>query len=249
MRKLLLALILLLPVHAFAATAFVQSAQGVGFGTTTVDVVFGSDVTSGSVIAFTSFWTSGTGTLDSVVKQSGTASVGSSSFADNPVRDGLGSSTGQGYLVVTGSGSLTLRATYSVSVSAGILVHEISGCNTVSPLDKSAMVLQNPSPGTGTDALTSGAVTTTSNGQYIFGSFFNTFLGAANWTAGTGFTDRETMTNRVFTESRIQTSAGAIAATATWDVAAGYSISSIMTFKAASVVTSNNNLLSLGVGQ
>lgn len=112
--------------------------------------------------------------------------------------------------------------------------HDVSGCDRTAPLDQFTITT-----GTGGTPAT-GAVTTTSNGQYIFAAFgggsSSSFV-----SAGAGFTARESYVGGLFlTEDRVQSAAGSIAATFGPDNINGAWITGIATFKAAASAASTN---------
>lgn len=121
----------------------------------------------------------------------------------------------------------------------GIAIREASGAAAASPLDKNVSNDQG-GPGTGTDAVTSTAQTTTTNGQYIFGGVCDSFDWHVDgwWNAGTNFLARNGAGSAakypISTEYRIQAAQGSIAATFT-QVSAGGSdpATFLLTFKAA----------------
>jgi hypothetical protein len=116
-------------------------------------------------------------------------------------------------------------------------VQEISGADTSSPLDQCALNFQ-ATPGTGSNAVTSGSVTTTTDGQFIFGASRGN-VSSQTVTHGTSpnvFTaDYEAGAARgLLNEHFIQSTQGAIAATGTSDTGGAINqITGIMTFKAA----------------
>lgn len=137
--------------------------------------------------------------------------------------------------ITGGALTVTSNSTSNVVAVARTVVCEVSGANTSTPLDKHAIQTQ-ALPGTGTDALTSGSVTTTTNGQYVYGA---TVVGGNDTlTAGTGFTGYDSTANTM-AEDQVQSSAGAIAGTFT---AAQHGdlntfITGVATFKAAAAAS------------
>lgn len=105
-------------------------------------------------------------------------------------------------------------------IDIGIFVDEYSGIATSTPLDGHAIQAVN-GPGTGTDALSSGSITTTASGDLIYGVGAD-LTGSADLIAGTGFTQRVHNSDTgsfVMTEDLIQSTAGAIAATFSFQIA------------------------------
>lgn len=210
-------------------STFVQSKGGKSFSGTSISVTTDSNVAVDSVIAVYTSW-HGNVSITAIVSDTGTSTLSSWTEVNNSILTTVGRAS-MHYAVVTGAGSLTVTTTFSSTANAkSLLVHEINGTDTSSPLDGNAL---NPqiNPGTGTDAVTSTAITTTSNGDYIFGAMDNFRQNAAS-TVGTGFTGRISV-NGAMSEDQIQTSAGSIAATFTAVHAADDFITGIMAFKSA----------------
>src|SRR5260370_30400743 len=93
------------------------------------------------------------------------------------------------YAIARSTGGDTVSCNLSTaSMGKSIIVHEISGVNTSTPLDGQKLNVQN-SPGGGANAGTSGRITTTVNGDYVFGLTFNDFSNQADWNAGAGDTE------------------------------------------------------------
>ncbi len=241
MKKLFLflfALCLLRVAPSFAANAFVQ-AQILGTdGTTatTIAATFSTAVTSGNLVAGACMWGSAnTSDLTSVTdNQSNTYTI-VRSIADA----GDGQSAATFYRANVTNAPTTVTCNLAASLPyRGISIHEVSGADTSAPLGVETGQTQQ-SPGTGANALTSGSVTTTTNGEYIYGVSFNDGdlgTGSSDFAPGTGFTERSehltTTELSLASEDQIQTSAGSIAATFT--LARNFShITFIMTFKAA----------------
>lgn len=207
------------------AVAFVQSKAANNGLDTVVTITFDSNVTAGNVIAGHVGWSSTTATISSIAD-----GLGNTYTPLNNPTTGAFTRAAQFYAENISGGSCTITVTFSGLVLAVMVAHEISGVATSSALDKNAMNAQT-NPGTGTDAVTSTSVTTTTNGQYIFGAV-SELNEMGTFTQGTGFTSRVDQAG-YSSEDQVQTSAGAIAATFTAD--AGFLVpnTGIMTFKAA----------------
>lgn len=115
-----------------------------------------------------------------------------------------------------------------------IIAEDYSGVMTSNPIDGHT-IQEQLTPGTGTDAISSGNITTTANGDLIFGGVTD-FTGATNtYTQGTNYTLRSNAsasTLATAAEDRIQSSAGSIAATFTQSTA-DHTVTIVMAFKAA----------------
>jgi hypothetical protein len=114
-----------------------------------------------------------------------------------------------------------------------IVVDEFTGLDT-SPVDGVSFGQSQDSPGTGTDAVSSRAMTTTTDGDLIYGSAVST--NSSGMSHGTGFTQRQNVINTFCTESLIQSKAGSIAATFTAGAGNDNTLAQVMAFKAAPVV-------------
>jgi hypothetical protein len=149
------------------------------------------------------------------------------STVDNPTQMlGGGVATALGYAVVGKTGSCTVTITFGTSSAGGlVIIHEISGVDTSSPLDA-----HNVSAG-GFGAASTVTATTNFDGDYIFVGASNT--GSANYTAGNGFIIPPSGTNgsAFATEYAIQSTHGLI--TATFNGTKNYANTAIMAFKAA----------------
>ena len=123
------------------------------------------------------------------------------------------------YVVTNVSGgSLTITTTLasSVVVACMTVVHEVSGANTTDAADTHSM-REQAAPGTGTDAVAGTAITTTTDGAYVFSAALP-HPGAAVYTAGTNFTlGQQSAGSLGASEYRIQSVAGSITPTFTAD--------------------------------
>ena len=144
------------------------------------------------------------------------------------------------YLGNITNGPTTITATFNGNVNfRGILWDEYAGVVALAnPLDGHAANLQNPGPGTATDAVTSTSITTKVNGDLIWGATVNS-NSFNNATTGTGFTPRGALVNTGSltvpqnTEDRLQATAGAVAATFTDTASFGTWSTFIIALKAA----------------
>ncbi len=224
---------------AWGAVAFVQSKSGVAspFSATgtTITATFTSNVVAGHLIAVYVTYDNGGGiTLNSV-----TDSLGNTYTIVQTLTDTVNvQKSSVAYAKNIAGGANTVTATFSAAICCRlIIVHEISGADTAAPLDGNFGQLQ-AAPGTGVNAVTTGNMTTTANGDYIFGATSDSAQ-ATNQTisAGTGETIRENNSqaaiggNATASEDKIQATAGAVASTFTFNVAGGASLTLQMAFK------------------
>lgn len=213
------------------AAAFVQHKESFTASSSTPTLVFTSNVTAGSCIALFIRMPSVTTTITSVSDDFGSTWVVTAAKNTNFPSAGDRGSLAYGYNAT--GGAKTITVTLSAAVNARITAHEISGCLTTDPIDGTPTLANQTSPGTGTDAVTSGNITTSADGAYIFGTSADENA-TTTFTAGTNFTIEDTSTGDS-TEYRIQSSAGSVAATFTSNqVTANYQ-TGILAFKPASV--------------
>lgn len=209
------------------AIAHVQSAGAEFNNQQTQTVTLGGTTPSGNLIIVFASTNQNTGTLGTPTDNSGAGNT------YTPVAAQLTAERASRMWYTVNGAS---KAGFAVTVDGGgasafgvLIVHEVSG-QAASPLDQGVGNEQDPA-GTGTDAVTSTAKTTTTNGQYIFGGTHVFNLP----TAGTGFTTGAAVnaSSVGLSEYRIQTSAGSIAATFT-DTNGDLATTWMATFKAAS---------------
>jgi hypothetical protein len=201
-----------------------------GFGAiTTVAVTMTSTMTAGNAVVCGVWWLSTSVTLTSVADTANTYTV---------INNTVGSSWSASSVYAKNlSAASTITATFSGSVNrAGISCREFSGASTSAPLDTSAINSQS-FPGTGTDALTSTSFTTTGTGDYIWGATYDTNANSPTFTAGTGFSGGSLATGTgaaasgPYSEYKIQSAAGSIAATFTSSVSLTIPITMGASFK------------------
>ena len=217
---------------AQGSPAFVQScSHDNGFeDVSSINCVFGSPLTNGNAVVCGLWWGSGD-TLSNVTDGSNTYTINSATTTGN------GSTINSAYTSnITGSRT-TLTATFSAASNIVHLMacHEVSGIATTSPLDSANASYQQNAPH-GTNGITTSNVTTTADGDYIFGYMVDSNAQGDPTSAGTGYTLRASQTGNGDTgrsEDQIQTAAGPISATFS-DTGTGFPdvLVMIMTFKA-----------------
>ena len=126
---------------------------------------------------------------------------------------------------VTSAGTPTVRARFNptpgttTSLNCTLIVETFTGSDSASTTNGTPTGQLQVNPGNGTDAVTSGATTTSVNGCLIYGFTVETSLGTDPGSHGTGFTDgtasNPATTVAVRTEWLEQATAGARAATFT----------------------------------
>lgn len=204
------AAIMLGPLRAHAAPAFVQSATGFSAASAaSVSATFTASTTAGNLIAVAVGWQSPDGTTptSTVTDDKGnvyTLSTGPAIAFSN-------------YYMATYYAKNVAVNTKAVTLSLGsamtfvrLAIHEYSGMDTVSPLD---VVSANAAATGNLDSLTA---TTTAANEVIFGWCLN---GNGTVTAGTGFSSRASVGSEI-TEDKIVTSTGAYNASCGGDASA-----------------------------
>lgn len=131
------------------------------------------------------------------------------------------------------AGTRVITASFASRAGRIISVLEFSGRASVS-LDKGPGLVTVATGSTATDGDLSASVTTTTNGQDIAGCIVQTGAPVGAFSAGTGYTAGDTQSPGpvLFTESKTQTTAGAVSATFT-DTQTGAYIAGVVTLKAA----------------
>lgn len=236
--------VLSLALPSWGAVAHVQSKHAVACcSQTSILVTTDSNVTAGNLLALWIFSDSNQEISTITGCQSNTFTLaGSQAYTD-----GMRS---WGYYAqnITG-GACAITVTMAASTSLlRVVVAEISGAATSGVLDTFSSNSQI-NPGTGTDAVTTGAQTTTTDGQYIFAVTAAT-AGTTSITAGTtpAFTSRQTDSTNYMAEEHIQTTGGSIDGAWTIGTTAAFQ-SLMMTFKAAGAAAAAPRRGLLGVGR
>lgn len=196
-----------------AATAHVQhAANGSTTGATTLVVTISAATAGNSLICaygirdstLTSVTDSASNTW--VADSSGSYSAGTRVFGTQYVKN------------ISGAPTTITLTTAGANTSTAMICHEVSGQDTTTTIDVAGAVTSGTFS-TATDAVTSGNITTATNGAYIFGYTIDMEQWTPLLNTGTGYTTR--VNNNAAgnqtksSESQIQTSAGAIAATFT----------------------------------
>lgn len=207
--------------------SYVKSASGI-CGGTTCTATFTGNVTSGNIIAVWVGWASTTYAASIADTRSNSyTALGNPTVCAN-------ASGFLAYATANATDTVAVTLTTSDSTIKSIIVHEISGSSGFDS-GKSALNCQTggSTPGTGTDAVTSGSVTPSVNDTYIFGGTLDAGANGRTFTAGTNYTTRETQTGAGQTlrsEDRQLTTAGAVAATFTLNADTS-TLTGLMVFK------------------
>jgi hypothetical protein len=201
----------------------------------TITASFGSNVTAGNAIALWVMWIRPIGTNTLTLTSVTGCWSGGASLVNNHTSGDQGRSA-LGYVSNVTGGACTITATFNASMNSNydvtIIAHEVSGIATTDPYDGSTIQTQD-SPGTGANALTSGNIITTSNGDYIFAATGDTGY-SSTATAGTNYTGRVSGDDGTRSEDRIQAAAGSIAGTFTTSDGFAIFLTGVLALKAAS---------------
>lgn len=202
----------------------VQSVNNASFASATSFTVTLAAVASGNAVVGFVYDGAGSGqTVTSIVDDKGnhynqsTTVIGQVDFSEQGTLFWLGDIT-NGPTVIT----------VTLSAAAGnwiIIAEEWSGVKAATdPSDGHTQQSQN-TPGTTTDAITSGAITTTVNGDLVWGVSADVSSHSVAVSAGTGYTISTTYNASIATitsETKTQSAAGSVAAT--WTQAANDSV-------------------------
>lgn len=225
-RILVVALICcLIPIASWADPAYIQSNAAYTSSGTSYGLAYSSNVTAGSLLV--SCIHAGAG-ITSVTDTLGNSWAAATNLTDNSTY-----SLAMFYAYSPSGGANTVTVNFTGSVGyAHQVIGEWSGVASSSPLDKSTGQFQ-ATPGTGSNAVTSGTVTTTTNGQLIVGCANSDPYVSGQLSAGTGFDIRQQLFGDHPMEDDVQATAGNIAATFTTNQAGGSYTTLVGTFKAA----------------
>lgn len=151
-------------------------------------------------------------------------------FATPIVNTTAGYGVAAAYLSNIPSGPITFTATISnARTFLSVVADEWSGITPTSPLDVAGAGQAQNAAGTGTDAITSGSITTVTNGDLIYG--FSVSINSFGLFVGTGFTLHQNVASTFYTEGLLQTTAGLVAATFTSGNATDNNITYVLAFK------------------
>jgi hypothetical protein len=221
---------------AWSHTQTLLSADGTATSSTTIAITLGATVSASALVVGTVFWGSDTININGVTDDKGNTY----SVIDSQHSTGDGASAAQFYKEGISNGPITITATFSATTPfRRICVSEYAGIATSSAIDVHNVQWRGTF-GLSANGVTSLSATTTANDDLIRGSFFDTSGNANVLSAGTSpaFNQRAAGTSGnivpCVVEDFLQTTAGAITATATQTVNDNM-ICSIATFKIASV--------------
>ena len=211
----------------------VQANSSSSGGAQTASVTLTNSVVAGDTIAVGVSWASTSVTLSGITASGGcTVSGGfvlpAPANGSNPSQYSTAATAAIAYGIVTTGGPCTVSANLSSPVPSEFLtVQELN----VGPYDCSSMNHQD-SPGTGLNAVTSLNCTTSKNGDYLLGEYFDLGGNGGTWTPGTGFVaEANSGAEGSETEDGVQTSSGSAAATFTTSVGWSHPTTGLMAFQ------------------
>lgn len=230
---LVLALLAVVGVgRASAVPAFVQSVSCNGFGSATLACTFTTaNNTTGNMIIVSGFNAATSGTITFTDGAANTyTGIGAGTA-------GFGFSLQSACAPIVSGGGTKITVTVNYSAGAGnqtLILTEASGIDAACTTDGSSYA--NTTFGTGTDAFSPGNITTTTDGDWIYGAIADSNGNATAFTAGTGFTRRESYTfdgggRFAASEDQVQSAHGTIASTFTNTVAGAIGIQVGIAFK------------------
>jgi hypothetical protein len=255
--------LLLSATSSFAVIANVQhaiSTDGVTGVIPSKSVSFGAAVTSGNAYVGTATYSqnSGADCFASLVDDKGNAPTVVAKLSDTAATQFVLlfhiENVTNGPTTVTISFTTTACGTGGGAAFVSLAIAEFSGVATTSAIDGSTSQVFAGS--TTTNAVTSGNITTTANGDLIYSAFYDENVGGATFTAGTGFTaldiNPSSGTFPFGHEWQVQSTAGSIAGTWTQSISGSTDVL-VLALKAAGGgggTPPNRQLRSMmGVGQ
>jgi hypothetical protein len=209
----------------------VQGATSANINTTSstsIGATLSNTVGSGNAVMGAVTWGANSAALTSVTDDKGNSyTVVNNSYDSSHVQ-----SFATFYRLNITNAPVTITANFGSSVAwRNIIVDEFSGIATSSALDGNAMNLQSTTSNV-TDMMTSTNITTTANGDLIYGVNGSTGAGTVT-SVGTGYTAAAVSADTYYrAEYKVQTSAGSIAATFT-HTGTNSVLTGIMAFKHA----------------
>jgi hypothetical protein len=214
------------------AFTHVQGAHNSSAGSvSSLTATFGANTTAGNCVVGIVQWGATTNNLTQV-----NDGVNIYTILDTVLNnDGSSASSFIGANIV--GGTTVINCTFSPATgNIVIITDEYSGGATAGQPDQHTGRFQ-ARPGTGTDAISSGNVTTTVNGDLIYGGAFDISGSGTTFTAGTGSVIRTTdsgLSRTGASDDKVQSTAGSVAATFTGNQAGADYYSFLIAVKPAS---------------
>ncbi len=193
------------------AIAFVQSGQhqNGGSGLTTCAVTLTNPVGAGNMLCISvGYAASGSTSLLSSITDDKSNTYTILDFTADTTEQYFWHSN---YILNITNGAQVITAHLPAApVFASILVDEFSGVLTAAAID-GHLISARQVVSAGANTITSGNITTTTNGDLIYSAAVDINGNSTAWSAGTGFALRQNITGIFATESQVQGTAGAIA--------------------------------------
>jgi hypothetical protein len=188
-----------------------KNAEGSNTGVASITAAFSGSVTAADCIPAAILWNDPSITFTSCTQSAGTAT--SSSF----VQVGTEYTTGNyhvmlGYFLILTTGTFTGKLTLSGTVSStvSLFLHDVSGIDNTTVVDN-YILTSIQSPGTGTNAVTTGNIPISFPNDYLFCYCVDT-NNNDGLTVGTNYTSRISAGNQQ-TEDQVKATAGTAAGT------------------------------------
>lgn len=221
------------------AVAFVQSAFNREAGSSgTVAATFGGAVASGGMVCGAVGQDQAGGVVSSIADDK----LNSYTVVENKTDSLNGVHFVTFYALNITNAPTIVTVTFTAAITnRTIVIHEVSGVATAAALDQHLSAETNTSTA---DATKTGDVTTTTDGQYIFGVAMNSEEIFGDLSIGTGFTSRTVNNGALYdmaTEDLIQSTAGLLTGGALFTCSAIRRCQiAVMTFKASAGVSSGD---------
>lgn len=197
---------------------------------TTIAATFPFNVTAGNLIAVAVSWETNVTTTMTCTDTRGNTYTNTAVWNDATLTQGLSIC----YTIGGSSGADTVTVTLGSTGGAfrRLVINEYSGVATTSPVDGTPAGVGGIVATTGTDAVTSGSITTTLGGDLIFAAVMDT-TSSGTVSPGTGYTQRGyANTKDLVVEDKQQLAAGSVAGTFTFGATHRYD-AAVIAFKAA----------------
>lgn len=204
-----------------SSISFVQDAIAQWFGGSgTTESTGAVTVTAGHLLVVAVAWQTSGSTISSISGNSNTFTLADS------LSDATYGTLDLYYVKNCNGGSTQVTVTWSSDPGFGyISLHEVAGASTTAPLDQHHIATPANPP------ISSGNVTTTTSGQYVFGASFDGD-GSSALTAGAGFTiPAHSNTSFGATEYQLQSASGTTASTFASGAPFQYYITGVATYK------------------
>lgn len=239
---------------AHAAPAYVSASSSnntAANGSSTVTITLGSAIPAGAAVCIFAGFASSAVAADLTVTDNASGNTYTELDFNNPGSFGL--ATFYGLNIQNSPTTITFSSGSFAMNFSHVFVETFTGVATTSALDVHAINPQTTAPGTGANAVTSGNVTTTANGDLLCGGTVD-LQGAGTISHGTSpisYTQAESTANAYMTEYAVQSTASATTpATFTASSASDQFITAIVALKpsVSSSSCGRGTLLLMSVG-